>query len=110
MFVRVDTLRAIATLEEPVDTLRFHVEVVGADPIEPGLARFGRLAPEGHALIDIDAIKAAAAGRVPDSWIAAFEQMLEDARAHGWIDEESQSIKAHVQFVEAPKEKRRFLR
>jgi hypothetical protein len=33
------------------------------------------------------------------AWQQAFSAMIEKARPHGWIDEERQAIKAHVEWA-----------
>ncbi len=100
--VRLAATPPSITLEEPSDTKRFHVSVVGApDParlaevLEGG--DVGRLAGE-DAFIRIDALRSLAAGRVDDTWPNEFERMVEYARAKGWLDGAGDAIQAHVEW------------
>jgi hypothetical protein len=90
-------------LEEPDDTKRFHVVVVGGT--DWGLvfgalvdAAAGRLESD-DAFITIDAARRMAAGRVGPEWDEKFAAMLEYARSKGWIDEGGYSIRAHVEWA-----------
>jgi hypothetical protein len=104
MFVKVDLapVPPVVTLEEPEDTLRFHVEVVGGD--STGLvfgalvdAAAGRL--EGDdAWITIDSVRRMATGRVGAEWDDAFAAMLTYAQGKGWIDDGGNAIRAHVEW------------
>jgi len=104
MYVRVDItpMPPVVTLEEPDDTKKFRVEVVGGR--DWGLvfgalvdAAAGRL--EGDdAFITIDAVRRMAAGRVGPAWDADMQAMLDYARTKGWLDEAANSIRAHVEW------------
>jgi hypothetical protein len=114
MELRVDTAIATARLEEPENTARLVVVVVGESAggeTEVALRAFGARQEADHAWIELDAIKAAAAGRVSDGWLADFNEMVEFARSRGWLSEDGTAVRAHIEHVEAPApEKRRFLR
>jgi hypothetical protein len=110
VYIRVDTVTGLAWLEEPEDTSRLSVLVVGDGDVPTALRGFGVIDGE-HAWLDPDEIKAAAAGKVPDDWLADFATMLEHAVAGGWTSDDGTKLRAHIEYVEAPKpEKRRFLR
>jgi hypothetical protein len=104
MFVQVDLAAAPprVTLEEPADTKRFHVAVVGGS--DPGTvygalvdAAAGRL--EGDdAWIGVDAVRRMAAGQVGPEWDDELAAMLEFARSKGWLDEAGHAIRAHVEW------------
>lgn len=104
MLVKVDVapMPPVVTLEEPEDTTRFHVEVVGGDNV--GLvfgalvdAAAGRL--EGDdAWITVDAVRRMARGRVGPGWDGELDAMLEFARSKGWLDENGNAIRAHVEW------------
>jgi hypothetical protein len=106
MFVRVDLgpIPPVVTLEEPDDTKRFHMSVVGGR--DTGLvfgalvdAAAGRL--EGDdAFITIDALRRMAAGRVGSEWDDDFASMIDIARSKGWIDETGNAVRAHVEWSE----------
>jgi hypothetical protein len=110
MFIKVDTQRGVANLEEPADTENLFVQAVGdGDVIEP-LRPFGRLDGEGHAWIEVMALKASAAGRVADDWLASFDAMIAKARDRGWLSDDGDEVRAPLERVDPPPEKRRFLR
>ena len=104
MFLQVDVRvhPPVVTLEEPEDTKRFHVAVVGGKDV--GLvygalvdAAAGRL--EGDdAWVAVDAVRRLAVGRVGDSWDAELAAMLEYAATKGWLDETGSTIRAHVEW------------
>lgn len=105
MYVKVDLAPTppVVSLEEPDDTKRFHVTVVGGDsmPLLFGAlvdAAAGRL--EGDdAWIAIDAVRRMAAGRVGPEWDRDFQAMLDYARTKGWIDETGAAIRAHIEWA-----------
>ena len=104
MFVQVDLRSAppVVSLEEPADTKRFHLVVVGGSDL--GLvygalvdAAAGRL--EGDdAWISVDAVRRMASGRVGPEWDGDFSAMLDYAATKGWLDEAGHTIKAHVEW------------
>jgi hypothetical protein len=110
MFIKVDTPRGVANLEDPADTEKLFVQVVGDADAEEPLRAFGRLDGAGHAWIELVAVKAAAAGRVPDEWLGSFDAMVERAREQGRLSEDGESVRAEIEQVDPPAEKRRFLR
>jgi hypothetical protein len=106
MFVQIDlaTMPPVVTLEEPGDTKRFHVAVTGGDdyPMVFGAlvdAAAGRL--EGDdAWITVDAVRRMARGRVEPSWDEELDAMLDFARSKGWLDEQGNAIRAHIEWTE----------
>jgi hypothetical protein len=50
-----------------------------------------------EALIDVDAVRRLAAGRVGPGWDGDFSAMLEYAATKGWIADEGRSIRAHIE-------------
>jgi hypothetical protein len=38
-----------------------------------------------------------AAGRVPDGWDADFDAMLAHARTQGWLSEDGDTVRAHLE-------------
>jgi hypothetical protein len=109
--LRVDTRIATARLEEPEDTGRLVVVLVGGGETDVPLRAFGARLEIDHAWIELDALKAAAAGRVSDGWIDDFEAMVAFAESRGWLSEDGRQVRAHVERVDEPEpEKRRFLR
>jgi hypothetical protein len=104
MFVKVDLapMPPVVSLEEPDDTKRFHVEVVGGDDVRVVFAALvdaaaGRL--EGDdAWITVDAVRRMARGRVSPGWDGELAAMLDFARSNGWFDEDGHAIRAHVDW------------
>jgi hypothetical protein len=106
MYVQVDleAMPPVVTLEEPDDTKRFHVAVVGGRDIRLVFgalvdAAAGRLEGE-DAWITVDALRRMAAGRVDPAWDDDFAAMLDYARTKGWLDENANAIRAHVEWPE----------
>ncbi len=104
MYLQVDLGPSppVVSLEEPDDTKRFHVAVIGGR--DAGLvfgalvdAAAGRL--EGDdAFVTVDAVRRLAAGRVGPEWDGELDTMLGDARSKGWLDEAGHAIRAHVEW------------
>ena len=122
MIIDIDLTGGIPTVQlvEPEDCKRFHVGVKargtgGVPPTTTARAAsdsdlealgaalsaqdVGRLLPSGDALIDIDAVRRLAAGRVPDGWEADFAAMVGYAKSKGWLDESGEAIQAHVEWA-----------
>jgi len=103
MFVRSTGPAGAAELVEPEDCKRFHVAhgVNGASPAEvaAALGDFADGATVDHVWIRVDAVRAAAAGRVGAGWEDDFAAMLGFARSKGWLNEAGTAIAAHVEFT-----------
>jgi hypothetical protein len=86
------------TLDEPADTKAFKVVVVKDAGVDQALRSggWGRL-DDGEALISVEAVRRAAAGRVPAGWDEDFEGMLGYARGKGWLTSDGASIRAHLE-------------
>jgi hypothetical protein len=103
VIIDIDLTGDSATVElaEPEDCKRFHVATRGGDQVALGAALaahdLGRLLPSGDALIEIEAVRRLAAGRVPDGWEHDFTAMVDYARSKGWLDERGGAIQAHVE-------------
>ena len=58
----------------------------------------GELLPDGaHIMIPVATLRRLAAGRVPDGWDADFAAMLEKARERGFLNEEGDAVRAHLE-------------
>ena len=58
----------------------------------------GELLPDGaHILIPVATLRRLAAGRVPEGWDADFDGMLARARERGWLNEDGDAVKAHLE-------------
>jgi hypothetical protein len=97
MIVRVDTAGGQASLEQPEDCKKFHVEASGG-----GLAQVAAVlgtsadAPDDHVWVPLDWVRAEATGRVPENWTAEFDGMLGYASSKGWMSPDGRSIQAHI--------------
>jgi hypothetical protein len=86
-------------LEDPGDCKAFSVRARGGRAGLAGAlesAAVGRMDGD-EALIDVDAVRRLAAGRVGDGWEGDFAAMLGYAEGKGWIADEGRSIRAHVE-------------
>ena len=86
-------------LADPEDCKGFSVRVRGersglAGALES--AGVGRMDGD-EALVEVDAVRRLAAGRVGPGWEGDFAAMLEYAGGKGWIADEGRSIRAHVE-------------
>ena len=92
----------VVSLEEPDDTRRFHVAVIGGDDralVFGALvdAAAGRLDGD-DAWITLDAVRRWAGGRVGPGWDDDLARMVEYARGKGWVDDSAHAIRAHVEW------------
>jgi hypothetical protein len=95
---------AAVTLAEPDDLKSFKVLARAPDPEPEGLARalegVGAISPDGHAFIDVDAVRRLAGERAKDpEWREGFDGMLAYARSKGWMDPSGTAIQAHVEWT-----------
>ena len=100
--VDLEAAPAEVGLLEPVDCGRFHVAVRGLghapavdDALQSGGA--GWLDGEGSAFVRVEWVRAMASGQVADDWDARFAGMLDYARDKGWLSDDGQAIRAHVE-------------
>jgi hypothetical protein len=93
----------VVGLDDPADCKRFHLSArgdkdharLGAALTDSGVGRI-----EGEdALIEVDAIRRLAEGRVPPAWAGDFDGMLSYAKSKGWL--QGDTIQAHIEW-EAP--------
>lgn len=100
MYVHVNGSRI--TLEEPEDLARFHVLcATGTSDLAGTLSSggWGRLDESGEALIAVDALRTAAAGRVGPGWDEEFAAMMAYATTKGWVTEDGGHLRAHVEVA-----------
>jgi hypothetical protein len=102
MIITVDLSgpEAVVGLDDPSDCKRFHLSARGEkDESSLGLALtesgVGRI-DSGDALIEVEAIRRLAEGRVTPAWTADFDQMLSYAKTKGWL--QGDAIQAHVEW------------
>jgi hypothetical protein len=102
MIITVDLSgsEGVVSLDDPGDCKRFHLSArgdqdqarLGAALAESGVGRI-----EGaDALIEVDAIRRLAAGRVPPEWSGDFDGMLSYAKTKGWL--QGDAIQAHIEW------------
>ena len=101
MVVDVDSQAepAVVTLESPEDCTAFAVRARGdGSGLGAALEAAGVGRMDGdEALIEVDAVRRLAAGRVADGWDADFAAMQRYAEGKGWIADDGRSIRAHVE-------------
>jgi hypothetical protein len=103
LVVTVDLTQAgpVVGLVELDDFKGFRVLARGlhTDELADALPPIGRMAEEGDAFIDIEAVKRLAGERSlrPD-WLASFDAMVDYARTHGWVSTDGRSIRAHCEW------------
>ncbi len=104
MIIDIDLTGATAAIDlvGPEDCTRFHLTVRGggSEALAAALsaADIGRLLPSGDAMIDTQAVRLMASGKVPTGWDTDFNAMLEYARSKGWLDDAG-AVQAHIEWV-----------
>ena len=105
MFVIVDleSEPAEVSLAEPDDCGRFHVAVAGrghAPAVDDALQASGTgwLDGEGSAFVRVERVRDLAAGQVADDWEGRFAGMLDFARSKGWLSDDGEAIRAHLEW------------
>lgn len=95
--LRVDPPAVV--LVEPEDGTAFSVRARGdRSRLAGALASAGVGRMDGdEALVEVDAVRRLAAGRVGDGWEGDFAAMLDYAAAKGWIADDGRTIRAHVE-------------
>lgn len=100
MILRIDTHGKVS-LAEPANFRRLHCEVA----LAPARRDRAALLLQGIASLEADDawIEIAWMRRQsPDgdpSWLHAFEQMIAQARPHGWVSADGLRVKAHVMWT-----------
>lgn len=105
MIIGIDLSGATAAIDllEPEDCKAFHVAARGGDKDRLAAALsssdVGELLPSGDAMINTEAVRLMARGKVSVSWDENFTRMLEYARSKGWLDDGGGAIQAHVEWA-----------
>ncbi len=104
MHVTVDlaVVPPVVALGEPDDCTRFDVVVQGTGDdhdLERALvgASVGRT-EAGDALVTVAAVRRLASGRVGDGWDERFLAMLDYARGRGWLSDDGDVVRGHVEW------------
>jgi hypothetical protein len=97
MYIRVTN--CAVSLEEPEDTRKFSVSVgAPSDDLDRVLRASGWGMTDGaEALINVEMVQHAAAGRVTASWTHDFKIMIDYARGQGWLSPDERFVRAHVE-------------
>jgi len=95
VIIRVDTDTARVALAEPQEFTRFHVEAGGNGDLAAALAPHGTVEGD-HAWIRLDALERLA-GEVDEGWRRGFGEMTTYAADHGFLSEDGEAIRAHVE-------------
>jgi hypothetical protein len=86
-----------ACLAEPLDFRNFKLVLKGGCGTRPAAIEGITFVDDDNALVAIDLVSALP-GRPDDAaWKAAYADMIERARKHGWIDAKVNAIRAHVE-------------
>jgi hypothetical protein len=102
MIITVDLSgpEAVVGLDDPSDCKRFHLSAHGEKDdgrLAVALSESGAGRIDGEdALIEVDAIRRLAEGRVTPAWADDFDQMLSYAKTKGWL--QGDAIQAHVEW------------
>jgi hypothetical protein len=101
MFLKVSA--STVTLEDAHNFRAFKVVVARTDAelesVRKALANIATLPDRGFAWVSEQALRSWP-GYVNDAtWQSSLTAMIEKARPHGWIDEATKSIRAHVEWT-----------
>jgi hypothetical protein len=67
-------------------------------PVAQALGGLGTVSDDGHALVQVAAVKKLAGARAGDSeWTAGFDQMVACAARSGWTSDDGQAIRGHCE-------------
>lgn len=102
MFIKLDSNGKV-TLEDPNNFRAFKVviesEVAGIYNARSTLDGLAELEDEETAWVSQSALRARPEVAQDAAWQQSFGAMIEKARPHGWIDDQRQAIKAHIEWV-----------
>jgi hypothetical protein len=111
VYILIDLERETVELADPNDVKRFHVAIAhgASDTVAEQVlesTKVGRLDPDDddHAWISVGTVRRLAIDRVGPTWSRQFDAMLAKAAQHGFYDEHTQEIKAHVEWITAEQE------
>lgn len=91
------------TLQQPEVVSDFYAsyhERLTAEKLGAVLAEHdaGELLPgASHVMVPVATLRRLAAGRVPEGWDDDFEGMLAYAGTKGWLSEDGQAVRAHLE-------------
>jgi hypothetical protein len=89
---------AQARLVDPGDFTSFKVVLYGAGPpLAEKLGSIGVARVDEHVWVRVEALRRLAGKAATPDWEASLASMLEFARSRGWVDDETDSVRAHVE-------------
>lgn len=94
---------SVATLEEADDCTRFEVRISGpgkAATVDEVLRASGAggLHADGEAVVSLAWITANAGDAVGADWPARFAAMVDYASAKGWVSEDGEAVRGHLEW------------
>jgi hypothetical protein len=102
MFLKISAASTV-TLEDAHNFRAFKVVVAMADgeleSVRNALAEVATLPDRGTAWVFESVLRAWPGYANDAAWQNSLTTMIDKARPHGWIDEASKSIKAHVEWL-----------
>ncbi len=105
MFVKLSANGRV-TLEDPGNFRAFKLVVEGGsaklEATRTALAGVAELPDQETAWISQAALRGRPEVARDAAWQQSFGAMIEKARPHGWIDDQRQAIKAHIEWQEQP--------
>jgi hypothetical protein len=84
-------------LTEPFDFRKFKLVLRGEASADTRPWNGITFVDDRDALVSIHLVPTLSGRPDDESWEAAFAEMVVKARAHGWVDEETKAIRAHVE-------------
>lgn len=99
----VITAEGHAELREPDEFRGFKIAADAAlSPAALGRALAGLASIEADgrtAWVKCRAVKRLRGPDAPPAWISAFDKMVESVRRFGWVDDETGSVRAHIEWA-----------
>jgi len=103
MFVKL-AIDGSVSLEDPGNFRAFKLVIEGGpqrlDQARRALANLAELDDETHGWVYEQALRQRPEVAQDQSWQQGFGAMIEKAKPHGWIDEQRNAIKAHIEWTE----------
>ena len=94
--VQADGVRA--HLVDPEDFKSFKVVLHGAGaPLAERLAPIGVARVDEHFWVSVGALRALAGDAATPAWEESLASMLEFARSRGWVNDDLDAVRAHVE-------------
>jgi hypothetical protein len=103
MYIEIDQSAdsPMLALREPDDFTAFKILIrqsASRLPLAEALGGLGTASDDGHALVQVAAVKQLAGARAGDSeWTAGFDQMVAYAARSGWMSDDGRAIRAHCE-------------